>query len=66
LSSDAESDYGDSDGDGSDESGSDFGGGDDDSEEGDDWDELERKAAKGDFKLVIAISIMLTFSSQPT
>ncbi|KAJ7168138.1 FACT complex subunit SPT16 [Mycena crocata] len=49
-SSDDESAYGDSDG-GSDESGSDFGGGgSDDSDEGDDWDELERKAAKSDLK----------------
>ncbi|KAJ7929292.1 FACT complex subunit SPT16 [Mycena leptocephala] len=41
-SDDDESAYGDSDG-GSDESGSDFGG-------GEDWDELERKAAKSDLK----------------
>ncbi|KAG5651278.1 hypothetical protein H0H81_009221 [Sphagnurus paluster] len=45
-SSDDESDYGDSDA-GSD-SGSDFG--DDDEESGEDWDELERKAAKSDMK----------------
>ncbi|PPQ86867.1 hypothetical protein CVT25_012586 [Psilocybe cyanescens] len=51
YSSDDESDYGDSDASGSDESGSDFGGG-DDSDEGDDWDELERKAAKSDQKRV--------------
>ncbi|KAJ7871485.1 FACT complex subunit SPT16 [Mycena olivaceomarginata] len=43
-SSDDESAYG-SDG-GSDESGSDFGGGGSDDSEGEDWDELERKAAK--------------------
>ncbi|KAJ7286043.1 FACT complex subunit SPT16 [Mycena rebaudengoi] len=48
-SSDDESAYGDSNG-GSDESGSDFGGGSDESDEGDDWDELERKAAKSDLK----------------
>jgi len=48
-SSNEESDYDDSDASGSDASGSDFGGGGDDSdEEGDDWDELERKAAKAD------------------
>ncbi|KAJ7090225.1 FACT complex subunit SPT16 [Mycena belliarum] len=47
-SSDDASAYG-SDG-GSDESGSDFGGGSDESDEGDDWDELERKAAKSDLK----------------
>ncbi|KAJ6488648.1 FACT complex subunit SPT16 [Mycena vitilis] len=51
-SSDDGSGYGDSDG-GSDESGSDFGGGgSDESDEGDDWDELERKAAKSDLKRV--------------
>jgi len=49
-SSDEESDYDDSDVSGSDASGSDFGGGDDSDEEGDDWDELERKAAKADQK----------------
>ncbi|KAJ6606562.1 FACT complex subunit SPT16 [Mycena vulgaris] len=50
-SSDDASAYG-SDG-GSDESGSDFGGGgSDESDEGDDWDELERKAAKSDLKRV--------------
>ncbi|KAF8906014.1 FACT complex subunit-domain-containing protein [Gymnopilus junonius] len=48
LSSNDESDYDDSDASGSDGSGSDFGGGGDDSDEGDDWDELERKAAKAD------------------
>ncbi|KAJ7445773.1 FACT complex subunit SPT16 [Mycena galericulata] len=49
-SSDDASAYGDSGG-GSDESGSDFGGGgSDESDEGDDWDELERKAAKSDLK----------------
>ncbi|KAJ7771766.1 FACT complex subunit SPT16 [Mycena metata] len=49
-SSDDESAYGDANG-GSDESGSDFGGGgSDESDEGDDWDELERKAAKSDLK----------------
>ncbi|KAF7338622.1 FACT complex subunit SPT16 [Mycena venus] len=48
-SSDDESAYGDSDG-GSDESGSDFGGGGSDDSEGEDWDELERKAAKSDLK----------------
>ncbi|TFK42772.1 FACT complex subunit SPT16 [Crucibulum laeve] len=45
-----ESDYDDSDASGSD-SGSDFGG-DDESDEGDDWDELERKAAKADQKRI--------------
>ncbi|RDB21018.1 FACT complex subunit SPT16 [Hypsizygus marmoreus] len=49
-SSDEASDYDDSDA-GSDESGSDFGG-DDESDEGEDWDELERKAAKSDMKRV--------------
>jgi len=49
LSSDEESAYDNSDASGSDESGSDFGGG-DESDEGDDWDELERKAAKSDQK----------------
>ncbi|KAF8965271.1 FACT complex subunit SPT16 [Flammula alnicola] len=49
ASSDEESNYDGSDGSGSDESGSDFGGG-DSSDEGDDWDELERKAAKSDQK----------------
>ncbi|KAF8163125.1 FACT complex subunit SPT16 [Crassisporium funariophilum] len=51
-SSAEESNYDDSDASVSDESGSDFGGGDDDSDEGDDWDELERKAAKADQKRV--------------
>ncbi|KAF7295261.1 FACT complex subunit SPT16 [Mycena indigotica] len=46
-STDDESAYGNSGG--SDESGSDFGGGSDESE-GEDWDELERKAAKSDLK----------------
>ncbi|KAF9052732.1 FACT complex subunit SPT16 [Panaeolus papilionaceus] len=46
-SSNDESEF--SDASGSDDSGSDFGGG-DDSDEGDDWDELERKAAKADQK----------------
>ncbi|KAJ3517783.1 hypothetical protein NLJ89_g277 [Agrocybe chaxingu] len=48
-SSDDASDFDNSDASGSDESGSDFGEG-DDSDEGDDWDELERKAAKADLK----------------
>ncbi|KAJ7197220.1 FACT complex subunit SPT16 [Mycena pura] len=48
-STDDESAYGDSGG--SDESGSDFGGGSDESD-GEDWDELERKAAKSDQKRV--------------
>ncbi|KAJ6500436.1 FACT complex subunit SPT16 [Mycena sanguinolenta] len=47
-SSDDDSAYGDSGG--SDESGSDFGGGGSDDSEGEDWDELERKAAKSDLK----------------
>ncbi|KAJ7074321.1 FACT complex subunit SPT16 [Mycena amicta] len=46
-STDDESEYGDAGG--SDESGSDFGGGSDGSD-GEDWDELERKAAKSDLK----------------
>jgi nucleosome binding factor SPN SPT16 subunit len=52
-SSNEESGYDDSDASDSDPSGSDFGnGGDDSEEEGDDWDELERKAAKADQKRV--------------